>query len=189
MRLPDAVAEDDFVVRLWRRGDAEVLHAAVVDSTEHLRPWMDWISQEPLTVAERVSLIEEWERIWKAGGGVPMGVFLGETVVGGSGFVNPKPGSVEIAYWTHVRHLRQGHATRTARLMTSGAFSVPGITRVEIHHDRANVKSACVPRRLRFRRVGEQPALIRAPGQVGIDCTWAVDADEWAESLRLATRA
>jgi len=108
-----------------------------------------------------------------------MGVFVGGTVVGGSGYVNPREGSLEIGYWTHASHVRRGHAARAARLLTSKAFSLPGISRVEIHHDKANVRSAGVPRRLGYRFVGEQPDEIRAPAEVGIDCAWVVDPQEW----------
>jgi RimJ/RimL family protein N-acetyltransferase len=183
MRLPAAVEESDFVVRLWRPLDARALHQAVVESTEHLRPWMWWIAHEPFTVPQRRSLIEEWEQSWEAGGAVPMGIFLRGTVVGGSGYVNPKEGSLEIGYWTHVRHLRQGHAAHAARLLTSTALSLPGISRVEIHHDKANVRSSGVPRRLGYRFVGEQPDEIRAPAEIGIDCGWVVDRREWARLL------
>jgi RimJ/RimL family protein N-acetyltransferase len=136
-----------------------------------------------LTVVQRRSLIEEWEQSWEEGGVVPMGIFVRETVVGGSGYVNPKVGSLEIGYWTHVNHLRQGHAAHAARLLTSTALSLPGISHVEIHHDKANVRSAGVPRRLGYRFLGEQPDEIKAPAEVGIDCAWEVDQQTWAGGL------
>lgn len=188
MRLPEVVEEDDFVVRLWRPDDAEALHQAVLESTEHLRPWIWWIAYEPLTVPQRRSLIEEWEQSWEEGGAVPMGVFVRGTVVGGSGYVNPRKGSLEIGYWTHVSHVRRGYASHAARLLTSTAFSLSGVFHVEIHHDRANVKSAGVPRRLGYRLVGEQPDQIRAPAEVGIDCAWVVDPQQWATSLARSAR-
>jgi ribosomal-protein-serine acetyltransferase len=183
LRLPEAAEEGDFVVRLWRPHDAEALHQAVVESTEHLRPWMWWIAHEPLTLPQRRSLIEEWSHSWEEGGAVPMGIFVGGSVVGGSGYVNRKERSIEIGYWTHVSHLRRGHAAHAARLLTSRALSLPGISHVEIHHDKANVRSAGVPRRLGYRFVEEQPDGIRAPSEVGIDCAWVVDAETWASLL------
>jgi len=95
-RLPKVVEEDGFAVKLWQPNHAEALHEAVVESTQHLRPWMDWIAQEPLTISQRRALIEEWERGWEQGGSAPMGVFQGEVVVGGSGYVNRKGRSLEI---------------------------------------------------------------------------------------------
>jgi ribosomal-protein-serine acetyltransferase len=182
-RLPRVIEEDAFVVRLWRPDDAKALHEAVVESTEHLRPWMDWIAQEPMTISQRHALISEWEHGWERGEAVPMGIFWEGAVVGGSGYVNPKEHSLEIGYWVHVRHLRQGHALRAARLLTSAAFALPEIDRVEIHHDKANSRSAGVPRRLGYRFVEEKPDKIQAPGQIGIDCLWLITRQEWVESF------
>jgi RimJ/RimL family protein N-acetyltransferase len=179
-RLPKAVEEDDFVVRVWQPDDAEIMHEAVVESTEHLRPWMDWIAQEPMTVSQRRSLIEDWERSWELGGSVPMGVFQAGVVVGGSGYVNRKEHSLEIGYWVRVGYLGKGHAMRAARLLTSAAFAIPEINRVEIHHDKANVRSAAIPPRLGYQFLKEKPQEIRAPGHMGIACVWIFTRRDWA---------
>jgi RimJ/RimL family protein N-acetyltransferase len=52
---------------------------------------------------------------------------------------------------------------------------VEAITHVEIHHDRANVASAGVPRKLGFRFVGEYPAAPSAPAEAGIEWRWRLD--------------
>jgi RimJ/RimL family protein N-acetyltransferase len=178
-RLPSLVAEDDFVVRLWRPEDAEALHEAVVESIEHLRPWSDWIAQEPLTVSQRRVQIAEWQHAREQGEGVPMGIFHSGLVVGGSGYVNARQESVEIGYWVHAHHLRRGYAVRAARLLTSPAFGLPEIDHVEIHHDKANVISARIPKRLGYDFIEAKPHEIVAPGQMGIRCKWLVTRQEW----------
>ncbi len=57
---------------------------------------------------------------------------------------------LEIGYWIHPAFIGRGLATAAARLVTEAAFSVPGIDRVEIHHDRANEISGAIPRKLGF---------------------------------------
>jgi RimJ/RimL family protein N-acetyltransferase len=141
---------------------------------------MDWIAQEPQIVAQRRALIEQWERGWEQGGSVPMGVFQAGVVVGGSGYVNRKEHSLEIASWTRVGHLGKGYAMRAARLLTSAAFAIPEVNQVEIHHDKANVRSAAIPPRLGYQFLEEKPQAIRAPGQVGIGCAWIVTRQDWA---------
>jgi RimJ/RimL family protein N-acetyltransferase len=89
---------------------------------------------------------------------------------------------LEIGYWVHADHLRRGIATEAARALTEVAFGVDGIERVEIHHDRANVRSRAVPARLGFTFMGESPDGARAPAEDGIDCTWTITASEWAAS-------
>jgi RimJ/RimL family protein N-acetyltransferase len=57
---------------------------------------------------------------------------------------------------------------------------------VEIHHDKANVASAGVPRRLGYTYVSEQPDEPTAPGEIGIDCTWRVTRSDWLARQHVA---
>ena len=61
-------------------------------------------------------------------------------------FTAERAHTLEIGYWVHVDHLQKGYATEMARILTSAAFTVPGIERVEIHHDKANTRSGAIPR-------------------------------------------
>lgn len=100
--------------------------------------------------------------------------------MGGCGF-NRKAaaGALEIGYWVHTHHLRRGYATEMASSLTDAAFTVAGIERVEIHHDRANHRSAAVPARLGFTFEGERADAPMAPAEVGMDWTWAVARPAW----------
>jgi RimJ/RimL family protein N-acetyltransferase len=59
------------------------------------------------------------------------------------------------------------------------AFTVPGIERVGIHHDKASQASAGVPRSSGCRPIGEQPDTPSAPAGHGTGCTWRITRDEW----------
>ncbi len=169
------------VLRRWLPADAPAMHDAVSHSVEHLRPWMAWIAFEPQTVADRRRLIRRFGRVWRRGGDVVMGIFVDGRVVGGTGLHRRLgPDGLEIGYWIAAGHTGRGHATAAARLLTTAAFGVPGIARVEIHHDQANRASAAVPRRLGYRFVGAAPDAVKAPAETGIDWTWRVTRDEWA---------
>ena len=189
-RLPEyMVGPDGLTLRRWTRDDAAQLGAAVADSVEHLRPWMSWIAQEPLSVTERQALIDSWDQEWLAGGDVVMGVFVDGAVAGGCGLHRRiGPGGLEIGYWTARRFLRQGIATNAARLLIDAAFSDPAITRVEIHHDQANQASAGVPRKLGLRLARERVHEVQAPGESGISCEWEITRQQW-HALRGATWA
>lgn len=181
-RLPERlVGADGVLLRRWTPGDAQLVARAVKESLEHLRPWMSWIAQEPLPLACRTALIEEWEREWMQGGDVVMGVFLRGRVAGGCGLHRRiVRNGLELGYWTHASFLRRGIATAAAALLTDAAFAVPGITRVEIHHDKANRASAAVPRKLGYRFIGEVPDEPEAPAETGIECRWRLTKQEWA---------
>lgn len=125
---------------------------------------MQWIAHEPATLEDRVTLIRKWRTGWEEGGDSVVGIFHHGSIVGSSGL--HRRGShdtVEIGYWMHANHLRQGYATEAAKALTEAAFEIPAVARVEIRHDKANTANAGVPRRLGFTIVGEVPDEITAP--------------------------
>ncbi len=179
-RLPDTVTDGELLVRLWRPEDVEALHQAIGENLEHLRPFMAWVSFEPLTIERRLELLHEWQTDWEAGKHAPMVMQIGDQVVGGTGYVRrPDSDVLEIGYWVHVDHLGHGYAARSAALLTTAVFDVGIVNAIEIHHDKANVRSSRVPPRLGFEFVGERPDDIVAPAEVGIDCAWRMTADRW----------
>lgn len=166
-------------LRTWKVADAEALGNAVAASRDHLSSWMPW-AMEPLSLDDRRDLIAQWDTDRRAGGDVVFGIFADGTVVGGCGLHRRAgPNTLEIGYWTHVDFGRRGYATEASGALTDLAFTVDGIERVEIHHDRANVASGAIPRRLGFEFVGETPAALTSPGEEGIDCCWATTRDQW----------
>jgi RimJ/RimL family protein N-acetyltransferase len=119
------------------------------------------------------------------GGDALLGVFVDGAVAGSCGLHRRRgPDVLEIGYWIHVSFVRRWLATRVAALLTDAALATPGIRYVEIHHDKANVASSGVPRRLGFRLVGEGPDEAAASAELGIDCVWRIDSDQWRASSR-----
>ena len=179
--LPDCLVGDSgLVLRRWGPEDAELVSQAVAESVEHLRPWMPWVAHEPLGLVERRAMIDGWVQEWRAGGDVIMGVFVDRRVAGGCGLHHRiGPGGLEIGYWTHPAFLRRGIAVAAVHLLTAAAFEDPEIARVEIHHDKANLASAGVPRKLGFRLVREVADEVEAPSEVGISCEWQITRTEW----------
>jgi ribosomal-protein-serine acetyltransferase len=167
------------VLKRWRASDAEAFAAAVTESTEHLRPWVAWVTDEPLSLGQRRAIIAKREQEWLDGGDVALAVIAEGHVAGGCGLRRRGPGTLEIGYWIHSSFLRRGLATAASALLTDAAFGVTGIDHVEIHHDKANVASAGIPRRLGFEFVGEQPNEHPAPSDAGIDFTWRMSRGAW----------
>ncbi|MEY2403973.1 MAG: ribosomal-protein-serine acetyltransferase [Acidimicrobiaceae bacterium] len=179
-RLPDSVKGSRVVLRRWTVADVPAVAAAIARNVEHLRPWMPWVEFEPLPDADRAALFDSWERSYLDGGDVIYGVFLGDQAIGGSGLHKRRgPHGLEIGYWIDKDHTNHGIATEVARVLTSAALSVPGITFVEIHHDKANIASSRVPQKLGYTFVAETQDSVTSPGEVGIDCGWRMDAANW----------
>jgi ribosomal-protein-serine acetyltransferase len=183
-RLPELLEGDGIVLRRWQSDYLEALGRALAESVDHLRPWMAWVSQKPLSEAERREMFERVDREWRDGGDVRLGVFLEERVIGSAGMHRRiGPGGLEFGYWIHPELTRRGYATAAARLMTDAALSLPDIDRVEIHHDKANIASAGVPRRLGFELVEERFDGVQAPAESGIECVWRMDRHRWRRSV------
>jgi RimJ/RimL family protein N-acetyltransferase len=179
-RLPERITGPRLTLRRWHHDEARLLSAAIVDSIDHLRPWMPWVKFEPLTVAERVTLIEGWTREWEGGGDCYFGVFLDGDVVGGSGLHRRVgPNAIEIGYWIHPAHVRRGYATELTAAMTTAAFDVPTIERVEVHTDEANEASAGVPAKLGFHRERVDLREPQAPGETGRLVIWTTTKEAW----------
>jgi RimJ/RimL family protein N-acetyltransferase len=179
-RLPSEIVTSRLLLRLWRPDDATALGAAIAASIEHLRPWLAWIRFEPLSEHDRVRLINAGRADWQNGGDANYGAFRDHAIVGGCGLHRRQgPGAMDLGYWTHVDHTGQGYAVEMARGLTAAAFDVAGIERVEIHHDKANLRSRAVPRSLGFTPGPEQPDGIYSPGEAGIDCSWSISRTDW----------
>jgi RimJ/RimL family protein N-acetyltransferase len=166
------------VLRRWRSTDAEAQSLAIAESRAHLLPWMPWAGR--VTVEECRATLGRWEREWDLGGDLVYGLFLGPLVVGGSGLHRRiGPTGLEIGYWVHAAYTRRGYATAAAAALTATAFTLPGISVVEIHHDRANLASEGVPRKLGYTLVEEYPRAAAAPAESGTSRLWRMTRDRW----------
>jgi RimJ/RimL family protein N-acetyltransferase len=148
----------------------------VHESLDHLRPWMPWAAQEPMSERARRAWIRE--RIAEAarGGDRNYGLFLGDRVVGACGLhARIGRGGLELGYWVHPAHTRRGLATAAGRFAVARAFAEPAIDHVEIHHDVANEASGRVAAALGFARVGEQRRRPQAPAETGLTRVWRLD--------------
>jgi ribosomal-protein-serine acetyltransferase len=189
MTLPAEVRTERLVIRGWADADAEPLQRAVTASLDHLRPWMPWAADEPLSRDARLALIAQWRQDWSADRDAVYGILHDGTVVGGTGLHRRRgPGVLEIGYWIGVDHIAQGYATEAARALTDAAFALPGVAVVEIHHDQANVRSGRVPAKLGFVLEEEVPDAVTAPAEIGIDCIWRMHRDRWPAVGARSTR-
>ena len=117
------------------------------------------------------------------------GVFLDGAHIGNIGLHRRGTAdSIEIGYWLHVDHTGHGYITEASEALTTLAFEQPGIERVAIHHDRANVASGAVPRRLGFTLEREVTKELQAPGEDGVEFQWKMVRAAWATRLVRAPR-
>jgi ribosomal-protein-serine acetyltransferase len=163
-------------LRRYSSDDALHLHEAIIDSVEHLVPWMPWAALEPLELADREQLIADWSDCWEEGDDFNFGVFEDGTLVGGCGLhrrVGPR--GLEIGYWTRTGETGRGIATEAAGCLVDAAFTMPVVEFVMVRHDVANVPSGRVPARLGFRCVEERDDGAATPAEIGVERVWRLD--------------
>jgi ribosomal-protein-serine acetyltransferase len=160
-------------LRRWRAGDADTVYRVVMESLEHLLPWMPWASGYNRDRATQFAM--QCEQDWESGVAYQYAITTDGVVVGSCGLMRRiGPGGLEIGYWLHPAFTGRGLATSAAEALQRQAFALPGIERVEIHHDSANTASGGIPRRLGYTEI-ERPAPTQeplAPGEHGVRVVW-----------------
>ncbi|MFP4511481.1 MAG: GNAT family N-acetyltransferase [Acidimicrobiales bacterium] len=174
MRFPDLPIETErLVLRPWEDDDVDALADAVTASIDHLRPWMAWISFEPMSRDDRGSLIADWRAARLRGDDLVLGIFHDGTPVGGTGLHDRLgPGGLEVGYWIHVDHVRKGFASEAVAALADAALALADIEVVHICHDATNHASAGVPARVGFARRGDRSAPVKAPAETGTQWVW-----------------
>ena len=192
---PERIELPAFFLRRLTPEDAATVAEAAHESLDHLRPWMPWATPEAVTTESQRRRLSGAAGSWSPRGGYEFGAFRpgarpgpvrGDRAVADGALVamcglhrRRGPGVLEIGYWVRVGHTRRGIATACAAALTTVAFALRGIERVEIHCDEANVASAGVPARLGYHLghvVEHEP---EAPGEVGRRMVWLMHRREW----------
>lgn len=171
---PERIEIDDFHLRRYTRDDAQTLHEAIKATYTELHPWMPWCV-EPVKIEDQRDFIERGFLAWATGRAFDYGIFAGDGVLIGATSLMDRigPGGLEIGYWLRTDVTGKGIITRAAGRLTEIGLALPRITRMEIHCDAANVRSAAVPKRLGYRLdavvEGLEP---KAPGETGRGMVW-----------------
>ncbi|MFF3558548.1 GNAT family N-acetyltransferase [Streptomyces sp. NPDC002574] len=183
---------DRVELRRWRMTDLDALDRVTTEALDTLLPWMVWAAAH--SRQEVADFLARTHDDWETGQAYGYAITSGGAVIGSCGLHRRiGAGGLEIGYWIHPRWTGQGLVTMAAAALADQGFRLPGIDRLEIHHDAANVASGAVPLRLGFTevkrfRVPDGPA---APGEVGIDVVWRMTVDQWqdAKAVTHGTRA
>jgi RimJ/RimL family protein N-acetyltransferase len=156
------------VLRCWEPRDAQLLADAIDSSLDHLRPWMPWAHDEPRSLDDRIALLRGFRGRFDLGEDFVYGVFSPDEteVLGGSG-LHTRAGeeALEIGYWLRASAVGRGYARETTAALTTVAFRVCGVDRVDILVDPANEASLRIPRALGY--VEEATLRRRLPAVTG----------------------
>jgi ribosomal-protein-serine acetyltransferase len=184
VRPPARVLIGEVVLERWTLDDHDSLFVAVSANLDHLRPWMPWVAHHGRESVE--TFLAESNAGWERGARFEYAIReaqadAGAAVLGSAGLMGRiGPGGLEIGYWVDARHTRRGIATLTAAALSEMALELSTVDHVEIHHDEANLASGAIPTRLGFSSLGTFPHQPIAPGELGRDIRWRLDAEQFA---------
>jgi ribosomal-protein-serine acetyltransferase len=176
---PEHLRHAAVTLRRWRATDAELCHGMVTDSLAHLRPWMPWAVNN-YGLADATDYVTRCEASWATGTAFQYLILESGIPAGSAGLMaRIGPGGLEIGYWVHPGHTGKGVATAAAAPLTDAALMMPGVDRVEIHHDVLNLASERVPAKLGYAHVGTEPAPAEraaglAPSESGHCKVWRI---------------
>jgi ribosomal-protein-serine acetyltransferase len=150
IRIHPPITVDELTIREYRMDDLEQLDAAIIRNREYLLPWIGpWIKAEPIGIDTRRTLLQSWVDSYPEGADNPVGIFIGEDLIGGTG-LHDRNGEhdIEIGYWVDEAHQGRGIATRVTATLRDLAFTSPDVHRFLLFHNVGNDRSRRIPERL-----------------------------------------
>lgn len=143
------------LIRPYQATDAPALHAAIVESRDHLRPWeafADWFQ----TLAETTAWIERRKLERQRGTAYATGLWLrtsGQFVGGAELFDKTLPGEPVVfmlAYWLRKSAQGNGYITEAVCTLSDYAFTSLRAMRVYLEINARNRRSIAVAERTGF---------------------------------------
>ena len=174
MMFPETLAEGPITLQRWTVDRADDLDRAINESLPDLTPFMPWAGADHDLEATTNFLMQSHSE-WESGENFNYAILTPQgDVVGGCGLMSRQgPEVLEIGYWVHSGHAGKGYATASVVALTEAGLNVPGIDRVEIHHDVDNPASGRVAAKAGFHEVGVVAAQKKAPSDSGSHLVWA----------------
>lgn len=173
------------VVRCYDPSDAPLLAESVLESLEHLRPWMPWVYNEPEPMEDKVGRLKRFRGLFDLGQDFIYGIFNPQEtkLIGGTGLhTRLGESELEIGYWIHKDYINQGLVTETSAALVKVAFELIHIHRLEIHCDPGNAASAAIPRKLGFTHEGTLRAKTRFLDRWSDSMVWGLLETEYPDS-------
>jgi RimJ/RimL family protein N-acetyltransferase len=138
-------------IRPYRLTDAYELYEAIVESRDHLRPWLPFADETEDEARDfLVRSMAHW--LLREDFGAGIWLFRTKQFLGGIG-AHPRDWDVpsfEIGYWLRASAEGHGYLSEAGRMLATYLFTHLGANRLEIRCDARNTRSANAARRLGF---------------------------------------
>lgn len=133
--------------------DAAAFRSLLDRNNEHLRPWIPWMKQEPLSLPDTAQRLRQFQTNFRNNKEFRYAICHLESgrLIGLAGLhTRVGPDVLEIGYLLDRNESGKGYALETVRALLRVAFELHAIPRVEIHCAPENVASARIPEKLGF---------------------------------------
>lgn len=181
--FPDEFLSARLLIRSPRPGDGTMLYEAVIESLEHLKPWMPW-AHNPVTLEAEEAVVRRMHANFLAREDLTLFLLERNTgrFIGGSGLhrIDWNVPRFEIGYWVRASEQGKGFITEAVAAISDFVFEKLFAERVEIHMDTHNERSWRVAERLHFQLEGIHRRDARdMNGALRDTRVYAMIRDEW----------
>lgn len=170
-------------LRIYTPDDAAELREATLESYEHLKPWMPWAKAEQ-SLEETEAICRRLASEYLANTNFTMGIWDGETLVGGTGFhlrcgpIEWKAG--EVGMWIRASFAGKGWGTRVLEQILEWGFTDWGWERLIWKCDSDNVGSYRVAEKCGMvRESNMRSSAMKTSGERCDTYVYAILKDEW----------
>jgi ribosomal-protein-serine acetyltransferase len=167
-------------IRLVDENDADELYRLVDANRAYLAEWLPWAGENRLE--NTVDFVHRALAQAEANNGFEANIVDAEGAIAGFiGFHSIDWGNraTSLGYWLAEGRQGRGTMTEAVRALTSHAFTVWGLNRVEIRVAVGNERSAAIPERLGFVREGVLRQAERHADGFKDNVVYSMLADEW----------
>jgi RimJ/RimL family protein N-acetyltransferase len=170
---PDSITAGAVLLRRETLDDAGVIAELIERNMDRLAEFMPWAEPGTADADAQHDRIVASAIAWDQGTTYDYVMEVDGRIVGKCGLPRRiEPDAFELGYWLDEKAEGHGYVTEAARALTAAALDLPGIGRVEIHCDAANVRSAAVPRRLGYELARTDRVDVDTRGQTGEQMIW-----------------
>lgn len=151
--------ETDLLLRPWVEADVDGMRQAIDEDVHHLRPWLGWTLEEPLTLARTKLRLREYGDQFRKRLAFRYAITPKNrpAVILGGVHLKRRSGSAvyEVGYWVRGSAVRQGIASAAVARLVVHAFDHRHAKRLLIRCDTANERSAAFAQAIGFEFLGE----------------------------------
>lgn len=147
------IESERLIIRCYEPSDALELREAIIESLDHLRPWLPWAKHEPGDLESIINRLRSFRGQFDLGKDYLFGIFdkTGKELIGSTGLhTRVGEGAREIGYWIRVKYINRGFAKEAVSALTKAGFEIEKLGAIEIHCSPENTRSINIPSKLGY---------------------------------------